>query len=130
MEPAATQLPPCKATTGDGVSVAALHEGEAATLRVRVDGGAEREVGVGRGVLRVGRAPDMALRVDHPTVSWFHGALFVKPDGLYVLDVRSTNGLFVDGRKVEHARLEQGQTFSLGPLVHVTVVRFSPGRGR
>lgn len=125
-----TEMPTIPVRTAAEVRLDAQYRGTAAGLLVRVGGGEVLGVGLSYGVLRMGRAPDMGLHIAHPTVSWFHGALFVKPDGLFVLDVQSTNGLFVEGRKVEHARLQEGQTFGLGPLVRVNVAHFIPRDGR
>jgi FHA domain/Zinc-ribbon containing domain len=68
------------------------------------------------GWTRVGRSATADVRLDHPTVSRRH-ALIVrtnKEKGLRALDDRSLNGLFVNGERVEWARLEDGDELEIG----------------
>jgi DNA-binding NtrC family response regulator len=68
------------------------------------------------GRLVVGSAPDADVTVGHPTVSRRHAGLEVDGDGVAVTDLRSSNGTFVDGRRVEAARLGDGQTVAFGAV--------------
>lgn len=67
------------------------------------------------GWTRVGRSAVADVRLDHSTVSRRH-ALIVRTDdgGLRALDDRSLNGLFVNGERVEWARLEDGDELEIG----------------
>ncbi len=57
---------------------------------------------------RVGRGAENAIRLDgDTTVSSRHATLEAAPDGLWVEDVGSTNGTFVNGARVTSARLLQ-----------------------
>ena len=47
-------------------------------------------------VLRIGRAPDNDLSLQHPAVSRRHVELTVTPSGLVATDLESANGTFVD----------------------------------
>jgi predicted component of type VI protein secretion system len=56
----------------------------------------------------IGRDPQNDIVVDDPLVSRFHAELRVRPDGRQELvDLRSRNGTFVNGRAVDRAILEE-----------------------
>lgn len=68
----------------------------------------------------LGRATRADFIVDAPLVSRFHCRLDVTPDGqLEVEDLRSTNGTFVNDRRVERAVLAAGDRLRLGRAVLV-----------
>ncbi len=50
--------------------------------------------------VRVGRAIDASLRLEDPLVSGRHAVLFVKDGGLHIADEDSSNGIFVNGKRV------------------------------
>jgi hypothetical protein len=51
--------------------------------------------------LNVGRAPENDLFLDHPTVSFVHGAIAADKDGrFYVADTGSMSGTFINGRRI------------------------------
>jgi len=62
----------------------------------------------------VGSAKEAALRVDVATVSRVHAELSLRGDGLWVRDLASTNGTFVQGVRVREARLDDGAVLRLG----------------
>jgi Protein of unknown function (DUF3662)/FHA domain len=68
--------------------------------------------------LVIGRGSTSDLRVDDPGVSRRHAEFRVEqgPTGtvVSVLDLGSTNGTLVDGRRVQHAILAEGSTIVLG----------------
>jgi len=51
-------------------------------------------------VLRIGRADDSALKIDHPSVSRAHAELRQRADAWTLLDLGSKNGTFVDGERL------------------------------
>ena len=51
--------------------------------------------------LRIGRALDSDLRIEHPSVSRHHAQLTAHGDGWRLRDLDSKNGSFADGRRVE-----------------------------
>ncbi|MGI9019568.1 MAG: FHA domain-containing protein [Solirubrobacterales bacterium] len=71
--------------------------------------------GLEMGWTRIGRSAAADVRLDDPTVSRRH-ALIVRTDdeGLRALDDRSLNGLFVNGERVEWARLADGDELEIG----------------
>jgi len=68
--------------------------------------------------LTIGRGNDADLRINDPGISRIHARIVVSPgdDGLatYIEDLQSTNGIKVDGVKVERAELHEGSVISLG----------------
>jgi len=68
-----------------------------------------------RSLKTVGRAPRADFVVDAPLVSRLHCRLSIDVDnGLDVEDLGSTNGTFVNGRKVRRAPLRAGDTLKVG----------------
>lgn len=51
-------------------------------------------------VLRIGRAADSGLRIDHPSVSRTHAELVDDADGWWLRDLASKNGTFAEGHAV------------------------------
>jgi pSer/pThr/pTyr-binding forkhead associated (FHA) protein len=65
----------------------------------------------------VGRATGADFIVDAPLVSRVHCRLTVAPDGtLEVRDLESTNGTFVNGKRIERARLKSGDRLGVGRI--------------
>ncbi|HEY8465769.1 MAG TPA: FHA domain-containing protein [Solirubrobacterales bacterium] len=67
------------------------------------------------GWVRIGRSGSADLRLDDPTVSRRHALIVLTEEGeVRALDDRSLNGLFVNGRRVEWARLSDGDEIEIG----------------
>lgn len=64
--------------------------------------------------LLIGRSPACHLLIDEPSVSEQHAALVRNGDELYVKDLGSSNGTYVDGRKVSRARVTRGNKVRFG----------------
>jgi pSer/pThr/pTyr-binding forkhead associated (FHA) protein len=65
----------------------------------KVASGQELELAMGE--VSVGRAQDSGLRVTEGNPSRHHARLTVTPEGVYVEDLRSTNGTYVNGTRIE-----------------------------
>jgi predicted RNA-binding Zn-ribbon protein involved in translation (DUF1610 family) len=63
---------------------------------------------------RIGRSLAADLRFDDPTVSRRHALIVRQPDGVRVLDDRSLNGVFVNGRRIEWHTLTDGDEILVG----------------
>jgi ABC-type multidrug transport system ATPase subunit/pSer/pThr/pTyr-binding forkhead associated (FHA) protein len=61
----------------------------------------------------LGRDPSSSIHLDHPRISWHHARITCKGNRLFLQDLSSTNGTFLNGRKVAHAELVPGDTISL-----------------
>jgi len=66
------------------------------------------------GPYQVGRDPACDIQVDDARVSWRHGVLRTDENGWIFEDLGSTNGTFVNGRKVRRAGIEGEIIFRLG----------------
>jgi pSer/pThr/pTyr-binding forkhead associated (FHA) protein len=64
----------------------------------------------------VGRAPHADFMLDAPLVSRLHCRLEARDESLDVIDIGSTNGIFVNGKRVERARLTSGDRLRIGRL--------------
>jgi ABC transport system ATP-binding/permease protein len=80
------------------------------------------ESGAGRLIFRIpsgkiktiGRAPRADFILDAPLVSRLHCQLTANPTGLEIFDLDSTNGTFVNDRRVTQAMLAPGDCIRLG----------------
>lgn len=75
--------------------------------------GDRRRVLAGERVL-VGRSRECDIRIDDPNVSRRHCELRRADGGWVIADLNSTNGVKVNGRRVEEARLSPGDEITLG----------------
>ena len=62
----------------------------------------------------VGRHSDADVRLPLPDISRRHCRFLFGDQGWQVIDLKSTNGIFVNGRKVEQSSLHQGDTLAIG----------------
>ncbi len=64
--------------------------------------------------LVIGRDSDAEICLDDRDVSRSHAQIVVEPEGVFVRDLDSRNGLFVEAEKVDAARLAHGMCFRVG----------------
>jgi FHA domain-containing protein len=67
-----------------------------------------------RGRLAIGRSRDCDIRLTDPNVSRRHAEVRQEGSSFFVVDLDSTNGTEVNGRRVRRARLEDGDMIVLG----------------
>jgi pSer/pThr/pTyr-binding forkhead associated (FHA) protein len=81
--------------------------------------GAERTLHIQlRGeALRIGRGLTAELHLDESSVSRRHAILVPRPAGARILDDRSANGTFVNGRRIQQADLHDGDVIVIGRVV-------------
>ena len=89
-------------------------------IRIKVSGGEQGEVvhQCDSHQVVIGRSPNCDVTVPVPHVSGQH-AMVVQ--GIAVIDLKSTNGTFVAGRRIENAAAAPGGRFMLGSEVEVAV---------
>src|SRR5215213_11440551 len=66
--------------------------------------------------LTVGRALTSDVPLLDPTVSRRHATLVADDSGIQLDDLGSSNGTFVNGERVEHARVSPGDVLTFGKL--------------
>ena len=89
------------------------HEG--ATLVIRSGGGRSGEAFNLTGERNtIGRSPEAEVFLDDVTVSRNHALLVRRRDGLYIDDLGSLNGTYVNRRRIESHRLQDGDELQVG----------------
>jgi FhaA, N-terminal domain/FHA domain len=74
--------------------------------------GQRHELSASRSVL--GRSKDCDIPVPDPNVSRRHAEVRQDGSGYVLVDLESTNGVEVEGRRVKQLKLEDGTTFTIG----------------
>ena len=64
--------------------------------------------------MSIGRTPDAAVFLDDVTVSRNHALVVRRQDGLYIDDLGSLNGTYVNRRRIESHRLDDGDEIQIG----------------
>ncbi len=100
---------------------------QVALVMVKADG-TSRELPLDREVTVIGRDEHARLRIPVPQVSRKHCEVVVKDPKVQVRDVGSSNGTFVNGRKVREADLAPGDLITVGPVVFVVKINGEPGK--
>jgi hypothetical protein len=89
------------------------HEG--ATLVIRAGGGRAGEAfNISGERMTIGRSPEAEVFLDDVTVSRNHALLVRRRDGLYIDDLGSLNGTYVNRRRIESHQLQNGDELQVG----------------
>lgn len=75
------------------------------------------QIQLGKDPIHIGRGLAAELRLDESSVSRRHAILVPRPSGARILDDRSSNGTFVNGRRVQQADLCNGDVLVIGRVV-------------
>ena len=90
-------------------------EAAGAALVIRSGGGrAGESFTIDEDRMSIGRTPDAAVFLDDVTVSRNHALLVRRRDGLYIDDLGSLNGTYVNRRRIESHRLLNGDELQVG----------------
>jgi len=88
---------------------------EGATLVIRSGGGRAGETFALDGErTAIGRSPDSEVFLDDVTVSRNHALLVRRRDGIYIDDLGSLNGTYVNRERIESHRLVDGDELQVG----------------
>lgn len=68
------------------------------------------------GITTVGRAPECDLRLDEPGLSRMHARLLPADDGMLLEDLGSTNGTFINGKRVLRGEARVGDEVGFDTL--------------
>ena len=68
------------------------------------------------GTISLGRSDQNDFPIEHPSVSSSHCRITLSDDAVWLKDLGSTTGTFVNDELVEEARLQPGQTLRLGEV--------------
>lgn len=83
-------------------------------VQILRDGQVVLECDLTRGILRIGRGIDNDLRIDGRYISRSHCRIVTNERMSLLEDVRSTNGLYANNRRVRNHRLRDGDVIQLG----------------
>ncbi len=88
---------------------------EGSTLVIRAGGGRAGEAFAIEGdQIRIGRSPDAEVFLDDVTVSRNHALLVRRRDGIYIDDLGSLNGTYVNRHRIESHKLSDGDEVQVG----------------
>jgi pSer/pThr/pTyr-binding forkhead associated (FHA) protein len=88
---------------------------EGAALVIRSGGGRAGEAfSVTSDRVTIGRSPEAEIFLDDVTVSRNHALLVRRRDGLYIDDLGSLNGTYVNRRRIDSHRLQNGDELQVG----------------
>ncbi len=105
------------AETGDfqPIDIEEMVEEEGAALVIRSGGGRSGEsFAVDQDRMSIGRTPDAPIFLDDVTVSRNHALLVRRRDGLYIDDLGSLNGTYVNRHRIESHLLDDGDEIQIG----------------
>ena len=74
------------------------------------------EILLGPGRNRLGREGENEVLVSHPSISRQHCEVWLTEEAVFVRDLGSRNGTFVEGARVEEAQVFTGQTLRVGDV--------------
>ena len=87
-----------------------------AKLVVTFDGLPAEIIDLKAGINRLGRSSENHFQIEHHTVSRFHCEIDVRLDSMFVRDLDSSNGTYINDQPVGRAQLETGQILRLGDV--------------
>jgi hypothetical protein len=97
------------------VDIEEVVEEAGSALVIRAGGGrAGESFSVSEDRVSIGRSPDAGVFLDDVTVSRNHALLVRRRDGLYIDDLGSLNGTYVNRRRIESHRLSDGDEIQVG----------------
>jgi len=108
LEKRVSVVPDSASQTGEEVAL----EGPARVL-IRTDGNTDFVHVLGRRT-RIGRGSDNELVLDTKHVSRYHAVLLAGPVHTTIEDLNSTNGVFVNGKRVSRQALKDGDRVTIG----------------
>src|SRR5258706_15382089 len=73
-----------------------------------------REETLTQGVIKIGKVPSAHLRIDDESVSRMHAVVEVTGGDINLIDLGSTRGTFVNGKRINKATLRSGDWITLG----------------
>lgn len=105
------------AETGDfqPIDIEELVAEQGAALVIRSGGGrAGESFAIDQDRMSIGRTPDAPVFLDDVTVSRNHALLVRRRDGLYIDDLGSLNGTYVNRHRIESHLLSDGDEIQIG----------------
>ena len=95
-------------------------------ILVQMDG-KQREILLNKPVQVIGRQTDCQIRIATSAVSRHHCEVSIQDSKAVLRDLGSSNGTFVNRRRIAHTELAAGDLISIGDLVFVVRIDGKPG---
>jgi len=111
-EPGATMI--YKPSDPQARSAEEGEEPEGVQREVAVLSWSGRTLRVDKRSVTLGRSRECDIQIEDSNISRRHAELRQEGSAYWIVDLDSTNGLEVDGRRVKRAKLEPGSTFTVG----------------
>jgi pSer/pThr/pTyr-binding forkhead associated (FHA) protein len=107
------------------------HDGRLTVSRLILVGadGSETSFALIRDSYTLGRHKNNDIVVTDPKVSSFHGRIDRNPDGFHIVDLKSRNGCWVNGKRMEAALLKTGDEIRVGAARLVYKVDYTSAAG-
>jgi pSer/pThr/pTyr-binding forkhead associated (FHA) protein len=90
--------------------------------------GSQREVALKKARVIIGRQADATMRLPDPNVSRQHCELQLDAGRPVLKDLGSSNGTYVNRRRISQTELSAGDTISIGPFLFVVKIDGEPGK--
>src|SRR6478735_547908 len=105
-------------------------ESEACSMQVvlvmfRADG-ERKSFSITRDVTVIGRREDCDFRIPLGDISRKHCRIIKEENVLKIEDLGSSNGTYINGKRIHEAELQPGDTVQIGPVVFVTQLDGEP----
>ena len=86
------------------------------SFRVYKNGQLVRAEKLTQNVIKLGKVASAHLQLDDESVSRMHAIIEVQGDSVSLIDLGSTRGTFVNGQKINKAKLSHGDTITVGDM--------------
>jgi len=93
---------------------------------VQIDG-KQQEIPLNKPVQVIGRQTDCQIRIPSSAVSRHHCEVSIQDSKPVIRDLGSSNGTYVNRRRIAHTELAAGDLISIGDLVFVVRIDGKPG---
>ncbi len=88
--------------------------------------GKRKDLGLKNSVTLIGRGDDCDLRIPIMSISRKHCVLRLEDGALTVKDLSSSNGTFVNNKRVSETQLKAGDRLAVGPIVFTVQINGMP----
>jgi pSer/pThr/pTyr-binding forkhead associated (FHA) protein len=88
--------------------------------------GERRDFSITKSKVVIGRTTECDLQIPLPEVSRRHCELTIKNEKVAVRDLGSSNGTYINKKRIQQAELGAGETLTIGPVVFTAVINGTP----